>query len=251
MSAQTIELFGYAASFFVAVSLIMVSLLRLRILNLIGCTFFVVYGALIGSFPIVLTNSFIMAVNVYFLIQMYRKDISSFEYVDARDNIDELMNFIDVKATDIQKYYPDFHECHIRAASAGRGRVYQARKGGRIQGFAFALYDESLELSRFCGDNNALRSALQEILESDYQGQPVFFVDYIVDKYRDLGLAGKFHEQLIADLSAEYDEFLWVNHRSNRRMHRLLSSLGYKEYLSSGDYEVLKLTLQKKVTLPA
>jgi hypothetical protein len=250
MTAQVMELFGYAASFFVAVSLLMVSLVRLRILNLIGCTFFVIYGIFIGAIPIVITNSFIMAINIYYLIQMYRRDISSFSYMPADEGIEALSKFVALKDSDIRRFYPDFRECHLRAATAGRGRIYKAVKGNRIQGFAFCLYDESLELGQFCGEEDGFRAALRSIRENDYQGQPVFFVDYIVGKYRDLGLARKFHEHLVKDLSSEFKEFIWVNHHSNRKMRRLLGSLGYEGAFSSGEYEILKLKLVEKTDLP-
>ncbi|MEO1643805.1 MAG: hypothetical protein AAFR67_01365, partial [Chloroflexota bacterium] len=59
------EIVGYIASALVAVSLLMTSILRLRIINLIGAIVFVVYGVLIVAYPIVLTNAIIVCINVY------------------------------------------------------------------------------------------------------------------------------------------------------------------------------------------
>lgn len=247
MDFNYVELFGYAASAFVAISLLMVSLLKLRVLNLIGCTFFVIYGLFLHSFPIVIANGFIMLINIYYLIQMYRKDISSFEYVRVDSMIDDLMSFIVVKHQDITKWYPNFRECYLRAAAGGRGLIYAARKGGRNQGFAYALKGESLDLSSFCGDDAEIKAVMGKIGESEYAGAPVFFVDYIVRKYRDLGLAGKFHEKLVEDLQGDYSNFLWLLPASNHRMKRLLISLGYRELFTEAKFEVLSLELKSAV----
>ncbi len=68
----SIEYVGYAASFFVLLSFIMKDMKTLRLVNIIGCSFFIVYGFLIPgiSWPIVVTNVAIVVVNFYYLIRM-------------------------------------------------------------------------------------------------------------------------------------------------------------------------------------
>jgi hypothetical protein len=61
------ELFGYAASFFVLLSFFNKDLRKLRIVNSIGCAFFVLYGLLLPSIPVVITNVAILLVNGYYL----------------------------------------------------------------------------------------------------------------------------------------------------------------------------------------
>ena len=51
-----VEYVGYAASFFVLLSFVMKRMLILRIVNVIGCSFFIWYGALLMSWPIMVTN---------------------------------------------------------------------------------------------------------------------------------------------------------------------------------------------------
>lgn len=65
-----VEIMGYVASIMVAISLTMKDIVKLRVLNFIGCSFFVVYGLMIGAMPVVATNAFIACVNVYFLVKM-------------------------------------------------------------------------------------------------------------------------------------------------------------------------------------
>ncbi|WP_375748193.1 YgjV family protein [Vibrio sp. HN007] len=70
---DTIEIMGYAASIMVAISLTMKDIVKLRVLNFVGCTFFVIYGLMIGALPVVATNAFIAVVNVYFLAKMVQE----------------------------------------------------------------------------------------------------------------------------------------------------------------------------------
>jgi len=77
MDMQTIEIMGYAASIMVAISLTMKDIVKLRVLNFIGCTLFSAYGLMIDALPVVATNSFIAVVNVYFLVKMYQEKKSS------------------------------------------------------------------------------------------------------------------------------------------------------------------------------
>lgn len=64
------EIIGYVASIIVILSFLMKNIIKLRIITSVGCLLFVVYGVLINySIPVILTNSVIAVINVYFLIQ--------------------------------------------------------------------------------------------------------------------------------------------------------------------------------------
>ncbi|CAM3539771.1 YgjV family protein [Vibrio cholerae] len=73
MDMSMVEILGYAASIMVAVSLTMKDIVRLRVLNFIGCALFTAYGLMIDAWPVVVTNGFIACVNVYFLVKMQQK----------------------------------------------------------------------------------------------------------------------------------------------------------------------------------
>jgi Bacterial inner membrane protein len=64
------EYIGYAASFFVLASFVMKKMFTLRLVNIIGCGFFIWYGIMLESIPIIVTNVAIVLVNVFFLIRM-------------------------------------------------------------------------------------------------------------------------------------------------------------------------------------
>jgi hypothetical protein len=65
------ELLGYMASVFVAISLMMRSLVKLRVINLIGAVLFTVYGLVIAAYPVAVVNGFIVLVNIYYLQQTF------------------------------------------------------------------------------------------------------------------------------------------------------------------------------------
>lgn len=63
------EYIGYAASALVLISFIMKNIRTLRIVNTIGCLFFIAYGILLFSIPIIATNAAIVLINAYYLLR--------------------------------------------------------------------------------------------------------------------------------------------------------------------------------------
>lgn len=62
------EWVGYAASLALIISFTMKNINTLRIINSLGAILFVVYGIMLQtSYPIIITNAFILMVNVYYL----------------------------------------------------------------------------------------------------------------------------------------------------------------------------------------
>jgi len=60
---------GYLAMATLLVSFMMKNVTKLRIINSFGCAFFIVYGTLLAtSWPIIITNSAIVCINLYYLL---------------------------------------------------------------------------------------------------------------------------------------------------------------------------------------
>jgi hypothetical protein len=66
------ETLGYLASIFVAVSLMMRSLTKLRVINLVGALLFTAYGLIIAAYPVAAVNGFTVLVNLYYLQQSFK-----------------------------------------------------------------------------------------------------------------------------------------------------------------------------------
>ncbi|MBL8078879.1 MAG: YgjV family protein [Anaerolineales bacterium] len=101
------ELIGYLGSVLVAISLMMQSVFRLRVINLIGALIFAVYGFLIRAVPIVLLNSLIVGVNVYFLVQMWNQR-DYFKLMEVKYDSRYLKNFIDFYHKEIRNFFPSY-----------------------------------------------------------------------------------------------------------------------------------------------
>ena len=66
---QYIEIVGYLAMAFLVVSFIPRQLKVVRIINLVGCIFFVAYGILLGwKMPIIISNGLVGIVQIYHLL---------------------------------------------------------------------------------------------------------------------------------------------------------------------------------------
>ena len=67
MSMNIIEWTGYAAMTILIIAFLMKDIKKLRIINTIACLLFVIYGYMLGSFPLMISNAFIGLVNIYYL----------------------------------------------------------------------------------------------------------------------------------------------------------------------------------------
>jgi hypothetical protein len=67
------EWIGYAASLVLMISFLMKNINTLRIINSIGALLFVAYGIMLAiSWPIIISNTFILGVNTYYLTKHFR-----------------------------------------------------------------------------------------------------------------------------------------------------------------------------------
>jgi len=102
-----LELFGYSASALIAVSLMMSSLKRLRIINLVGASCFACYGLLIHAYPVAVLNSMIVCVNIYHLRRMLKAK-QFYNLLEVKSDSDFLAHFLKVYGPEIKRILPDF-----------------------------------------------------------------------------------------------------------------------------------------------
>ena len=107
MNIDSVELIGYLGSILVAISLMMRSLLRLRIINLMGALFFTIYGVLLGAYPVAFLNGLIVCIDLYYLIQMWRqKDF--FTFLEVSPKSEYLRAFVEFYKQDILEIIPRY-----------------------------------------------------------------------------------------------------------------------------------------------
>ena len=108
MNPQTIfEMIGYVASVLIAISLMMKSLIRLRLLNGLGALIFVIYGLLIKSYPVTILNGLIVIIDLFYLFQMnHRSDYFTLMEISPESTYLEV--FLRLQKPDIAKFFPNF-----------------------------------------------------------------------------------------------------------------------------------------------
>ena len=194
------ELIGYAGSVLVAISLMMKSLLKLRIINLIGALFFTVYGVLIGAVPVALLNSLIVGVNIYYLLQMWnQKDY--FKLMEVKYNSPYLKNFIDFYNKEIIEFFPSY----LFKPQEDQLAVFVLRN----------MVPAGLLIVRPKGD------------------QADVFLDFVIPGYRDFR-AGKFLFEESADYFQSQGIKRLVSEPGNPRHESYLQRMGFQ--LENGSY---------------
>lgn len=107
MHSPALQLLGYAASVLIATSLLMRSIVRLRLINLAGAATFSVYGFLIGSYPVGLLNLMTATINVVQLIRLQRRE-EIFRILEISRDSPYLRYFLDFQRDDIARFLPRF-----------------------------------------------------------------------------------------------------------------------------------------------
>lgn len=102
-----LELIGYLASAVIAISLMMRSIVRLRVINMIGGAGFSLYGLLIGAYPVAILNGLIVGVNAYHVARMLSQK-EYFRLLKLRPESDYLRYFLGFYGEEIRKILPGF-----------------------------------------------------------------------------------------------------------------------------------------------
>ena len=101
------ELIGYVASALVAMSMMMSSVLWLRVINMTGAVAFTIYGLLIHAYPVAVLNGLIVFVNGSYLLRMLTTK-EYFQLLELEPQSDYLEYFLGFYRADIEKLLPDF-----------------------------------------------------------------------------------------------------------------------------------------------
>ena len=101
------EIVGYIASVLIAISVMNTNVLRLRIFNVIGATFFAAYGFLIKAWPITGLNLFIVCVNAYHLYRIFTAR-EYFRILEVNPDSPYLRHFLSHYLKDIRQHNPHF-----------------------------------------------------------------------------------------------------------------------------------------------
>ncbi len=107
MESNIYALIGYTASIIIAISMTMSSIVKFRIINLIGAVLFCTYGFIIGAMPVAILNGFIAGVDMYYLANIFSKK-EVFETMQVRNDNKYMKRFLEFYHDDIQRFFPGF-----------------------------------------------------------------------------------------------------------------------------------------------
>jgi len=68
MKDYLVEWVGYVAMITLMISFLMKDIKKLRVINTIACLLFIVYGFMLNSWPVIISNAFISIINLYYLL---------------------------------------------------------------------------------------------------------------------------------------------------------------------------------------
>ena len=125
-----IEIFGYIGSALVVVSMLMSSIVKLRIINTVGSVISGTYAVICGALPLAVMNVCLIAINGYNLVKLLKtKQVYDLVVGNADDTL--VQYFLERYAGDIKTYFPDFDA----AKSVGK-RAFVTCCEGNIAGVA-------------------------------------------------------------------------------------------------------------------
>lgn len=131
-----LEIFGYVGTALVLLSMMMTSVVKLRLFNIIGSVISMTYSFLCGAWPVVFLNLGLIIINVCQLVRLGRvKVVFSYVPVDMADK--SLAYFMQHHSADISRYFPgyrfapeDEEEAHMVYAGAEPVGVLIGRRNG-------------------------------------------------------------------------------------------------------------------------
>lgn len=159
MKINYLELVGYLASAFVLASMLMSSVVKLRVINLTGALLFSIYGFLIGSLPVGIMNACIVVANGYHLMKMTQSK-ESFSLIQLREDSLYLKKFITFHKKDMEKFFKTFD------------------------------FDQSKYLYSFLFLRNTTVAGVL-LCEKYDENTLIIDIDYVISRYRDLKI-GKY-----------------------------------------------------------
>lgn len=102
-----IEIFGYIGSTLVVVSMLMSSVVRLRIINTAGSIVSATYALIIRSYPLALMNICLIIINIYQLIRLNNTE-KHYSLIEGSGTDSYLAYLLKYYGEDIKKFFPDF-----------------------------------------------------------------------------------------------------------------------------------------------
>ena len=113
MLLQIAPYFGYLASLFLIIALLVNGDVKFRIYNILGTISFIIYGIIFSAWPVLLTNVILFFINVFYLNKLY-KHKEDFELIEFSGEEKLAVKFLNFYNADIKTYFPDFKDAQLK-----------------------------------------------------------------------------------------------------------------------------------------
>jgi hypothetical protein len=107
--------FGYLASLFLIIALLVSNDLKFRWFNTAGNITFIVYALILSAFPVLLTNAILLVINVTYLVKVYTRH-EDFELIEFKGEEKMAGKFLSFYQPDILRYFPQFDKSVIEGS---------------------------------------------------------------------------------------------------------------------------------------
>jgi len=191
------QVLGYLAFIFLAVSLWVNNDIKFRWINSLGSLSFVFYGLLIHAFPIVLTNAVLLAINIYFLFKIYRRQ-EKFDLIEFKSDAALITKFLSFYQKDIEAYFPGF------AIGEGENEI------------RFAVLRDIVVANLFVATVNA-------------NGDAFVKINYTVPKYRDYKVGRFLFDEGKEFLHNKGIKRIIYTQVTNKQHEKFLKIIGFKK----------------------
>lgn len=104
---MVLEIIGYIGSFLVVISMLMSSIVKLRVINTIGSVISGIYAVICGALPLALMNLCLIVINVINLVKLMGKKMP-YELVEGNAEDSLVRYFQEYYMDDIRSFFPDF-----------------------------------------------------------------------------------------------------------------------------------------------
>ncbi|MBO4403811.1 MAG: YgjV family protein [Treponema sp.] len=101
-----LEAVGYIGSAFVVISMLMTSVVKLRLINAAGSVISIIYAAIVGAYPLAVMNFCLVIINTVNLIKLF-KSKKDYSIIKVTSGDAYLKYFIDSYRDDIASFFPD------------------------------------------------------------------------------------------------------------------------------------------------
>jgi hypothetical protein len=195
MLQQIAPYFGYLASVLLAIGLLVNNDLKFRWLNTWGNVAFIIYGVVLGAVPIILTNSILLAINLFYLYKIYNRK-EHFELLEFSNGGIMIDRFLSFYQTDIGAHFPDF-------------------KREQLEGKLNFVVLRNLVIA------NIFSARL------DSSGAAEVIINYTVTKYRDYKVGRFIFDKEKDHLLSKGVKTLYYKTVANKRHEKFISVMGF------------------------